>query len=83
MGISKKDIGALAIFVALIIVFVLLINSIGMALVALAVACGIGVAVCVGYMGETLTIMPALPWALGCGVATVVFGKLGTMFCEV
>lgn len=28
MGISKKDIGALAIFVALIIVFVLLINSI-------------------------------------------------------
>ena len=62
---------------------VLLINSIGMALCTMSVICGIGVAVCVGYMGETLTIMPALPWALGCGVGTVVLGKLGTMFCEV
>lgn len=63
---------------------VLLINSIGMALVALAVACGIG---CIGSIGAIewgmVSITRGAVQAVACGVGTVVLGKLGIMFCEV
>ena len=56
-----------------------------MTLITLAVICGIGVYISIGIVGETLKIMPGIIYIVLFGIATVVFGKIGTalVLCEV
>lgn len=55
-----------------------IINAIGWLCVMLAVICGLGVYISIGIVGETLKIMPGIIYIVLFGIATVVFGKLGT-----
>lgn len=55
-----------------------ILNAIGWLCVMLAVICGLGVYVSIGIVGETLKIMPGIIYIVLFGIATVVFGKIGT-----